>query len=800
MKRFLQLLLFLFYIQFTYSQTVTINGFVSDVETGENIISAAVYDQISHKRTVTNNSGFYSLSFKKGNQIKITASYPGYQTNWKTFVLNTDTTIHFQLRNTNAIERVEISAQKEVHQNSEISTLTIPLDDIKKMPTLTGETDVMKVFQLMPGIQSGQEGSTNLYVRGGSQDQNLFLLDDVPLYYVNHLGGFVSVFDDNAINSMKLIKGGFPARYGGRLSSVIDICMKNGNNKELHGEAKFGLLSSKLFFEGPIKKNKTSFMLSARRSNIDYFTRLQTKLAYDDFIAAYTFYDVYGKLHHTFSDKSSVFFTIYSGRDRFSLIDKENPMKDPLAIDNTESYNYESYLFNKWGNQILAFRWNKIFGSRFFSNFSLSYSRFYYKNEQEYLKKDSSLTHTLEENYKLYRSGIFDFTGRIDFEYYPRPSHKFKFGANAVRHGFVPGITQYREVSQIVEADTAFGNKQLNTFELNAYIEDDFKIGKRIITNAGVLYSYYDASGIVYQSFQPRISLNLRLFDNISIKSAYSKIRQNLHLLSSSGTGIPADIWLPPSTDLKPQLSNQYVAGIMYTNPRFNTEISIEGFYKEMFHLIDFKEGASFQLSNTDWLSIVEPDGYGRAYGTEFLLQRKRGKMTGWIAYTLSKNERKFEHINSGNFYPATYDRRHDIAVVINYKLNKRITLSGNWVYSSGNMMTLAVSQYPITLPEWDDGSCGGYISNEIFFNKQIETAYYYGGKNNFRLPAYHRLDISASFEKQKKRGVRTWNVAVYNVYFRKNIYFLYYKNKGKDLYKFTLFPFVPSFSYSFRF
>ncbi|KAF5434402.1 hypothetical protein C5S36_05165, partial [Candidatus Methanophagaceae archaeon] len=621
----------------------------------------------------------------------------------------------------------------------------------------------------------------------------------VPLYYVNHLGGFVSVFDDNAINSMHLIKGGFPARYGGRLSSVIDMRMKDGNVKEFHGEIKAGVLTSKIFIEGPIKKNKTSFMLSARRSNIDLFTRAITKITLDAFTFGYTFYDLYGKIHHKISDKNSIYISAYLGRDRIIFRDKENPVDtDPFPIEPPVIYNYESYFYTKWGNQMATMRWNHLFGNKLFSNLSVSYSKFYYNTEKDYTKKDSTSVLLLERIYNTYNSGVNDITGKLDFDYYPGASNKIKFGINGVKHFFNPGITHYQEKGDYIESDTTFGNKNIDTYEINIYAEDEIKFGKRVSCNIGILGSYYDVSELYYHSFQPRVALNFRLSDNLSIKSAYSKIEQNLHLLSNSGTGIPTDIWLPSSVELKPQKSNQYVVNTTYTTPGKKIEISIEGFYKEMYNLIDFKEGASYQLDNTNWMSIIETNGYGRVYGLEFLLQRKTGKTTGWIAYTISKSERQFENINAGKFFPSTFDRRHDIAVVINHRLNKKISLSANWVFSSGNMMTLSVLNYRMGLIDPDEYY--NLISYEDINNYKTETAYYYGGKNNFRLPSYHRLDLNVLFEKKKKRGVRTWQIGVYNAYYRKNIFFLYYKNSGKDLYKFTLFPIVPSFSYSFKF
>ncbi len=801
MKKIIIITIVVFFIsKLCIAQTATISGYVRDYSTGDNIIGTVVYDKITKKGTTTNNYGFYSLTLKTGSKARITASYVGYHNRSRQFLLTKDTIINFSMRSSGELENVIVTAERSVHQTPEISVLTIPMKDIKLIPSMSGEADVLKVFQLMPGVQSGQEGSSALYVRGGSPDQNLFLIDDVPLYYVNHLGGFVSVFDDNAINSMNLIKGGFPARYGGRLSSVIDMRMKNGNLKEMKGEIKTGLVATKIFIEGPLLKNKTSFMFSARRSNIDLFSRLISKINDDGFTGAYTFYDIYGKIHHKFSDKNSIFISTYSGRDKITLNHKEDSNRNgPFAIEEPIQYSYESQFHTKWGNQMAAFRWNHLFGNKLFSNLSVSYLKFYYNTENEYLKKESTSDMLLEQIYNTYNSGVNDLTAKLDFDYYPSSSHKIKFGVNSIKHLFKPGISKFNESSDTVETDTTFGNLNINTYEINAYIEDEISLGRVVSCNIGLFASYYNTNDTYYQSYQPRVAFNFKISNNFSIKSAYSKIEQNLHLLTNSSTGIPTDIWLPTSKELKPQRSDQYVINTTYTSSNKKIEISIEGFYKEMSNLIDFKEGASYQLDNSDWHNIIETGGFGRNYGLEFLLQRKTGKTTGWIAYTLSKSEKRFENINSGNYFPSTFDRRHDIAIVINHKLTENISLSANWVYTSGSMMTLALSNYntmtlypPLNYPDTPTLNDVNGIN--------IVNAHYYGGRNNFRLPAYHRLDLSVTFEKEKTKGIRTWQVGLYNAYFQKNIFFLYYKNNGKDLYKFTLFPIIPSISYSFRF
>ncbi len=795
LKTKLLLILLTFVISFGFAQNVTISGYVKDIKTGENLIGAAVYNKKTQQGTTTNNYGFYSIKIKKGEKISLTASYIGYRDSQKTFIARKDTFINFMPVNANEIESVIITAEKNIHKKPNVSILKIPLNNIKQMPTISGDPDILKIFQLMPGVQQGQEGSSSLYVRGGTPDQNLYLIDDIPLYYVNHLGGLVSVFDDNAINSAELYKGGFPARYGGRLSSIVDLRMKDGNIKKYHGEIKTGIISSKIFIEGPVKQNKTSFMFSARRSNLDIVSRPLSSIGDNGFSAGYSFFDIYGKLRHKISDKNTLYLSTYIGRDRISIKDKGDVPKDPDPFELPDKNKYESYFYTKWGNQTTNFRWNHLFGNHLFGNLIFSYSNFYLNSEKEYIKKDSTLTVT-EHAKGAYNSGIKDVITKFDFDYYPLNSHKIKFGINGIKHFFNPGISNFYEKKNTLQIDTTFGNKNSETYEANFYAEDEISIKNFFSCNIGIRATYFN-NHFEYLLWQPRIALNFRLSDNLSVKTAYSVIEQNLHLLSGNGTGMPSDIWLPASEKLIPEKSDQYVFNSTYTFPKKKINITIEFYYKEMFNLIDFKENASYLKDNTDWVNIVEPKGYGRAYGAEFLIQKKYGNINGWISYTYSKSERKFENINKGKFYPSAYDRPHNFAFVLNYQFKKNITFSLNWVFMSGNLVTFPYSKFQIENLETKD------YDNELTdtyneFYKKNAVGYYYGSKNNFRLPPYHRLDINVLFMKKKKRGERTWQVGLYNAYFHKNIFFLYYK--GIDLYKFTLFPIIPSVSYSFKF
>jgi hypothetical protein len=799
MKKILVFLLFSVFSLSATSQKISISGYVTDFDTREKLIGAYIYVPETNVGTVTNDNGFYSLTLRKREQTKLRVSFVGYKSFTKSINLKNDSTLNWSLHPSNEIEEITVSAERNIHQTPAVSRLKIPVNDIRIMPTLSGEVDVMKIFQLMPGVQSGQEGSSALYVRGGTHDQNLFLIDGIPLYYVNHLGGYVSVFDDNAVNSMELIKGGFPARYGGRLSSVIDMRMKDGNMKKIGGEIRTGILSSKIFIEGPVKKDKTSFMLSVRRSNIDLATRMLSSAGDDNYVFGYTFYDFFGKVHHKFSDKHALYLMAYSGHDRFIFKNSEEPKNNNPYADPSEFFHHSSHLFTKWGDQMGGLRWSFTPSNKLFSDLSLAYTKFYYNNEQEYQKKDSSNTELIEEFRAEYNSGINDFTAKFDTDYYPLPFYTLAFGAKAAYREFSPGATHYSMQDQTFNADTLIGNKPYPTFESNFYLENKLKTGHRFSANMGLRASAYRSSPDNFYTLQPRAVINYKAAENLSIKAAYSNIRQNLHLLSNSSLGVPTDTWLPPAKDMPPQSSNQYVVNVSYTEKHTKLQIETEGFYKTMHNLIEFKEGMSYSMLHTNISDAVESGGFGRVLGAEFLIRKKHGKTTGWLAYTISKNERRFDNINNGQFFPAQYDRRHDFSLMLNHRFSRKFSVSANWVYTSGNMTTLAEATFPAHLlnPNFTGNNNPEPYRIDGFSGI---SAYYYGGKNNYRLPPYHRLDINFVYRKQKKRGIANWQIGLYNTYNRKNIFFLYHKNEGRDLYKFTLFPILPSLSYSFKF
>ncbi len=779
--------------QSLFSQKYTINGFVEDPLTGERLIGVNVYEANSLAGTSTNTYGFYSLTLP-GDTVRLIFSYIGYEQQEKNFYLNKDTVINFRFEEVEKINEITVHANKTSVERSQMSMIQLKPASIDKLPVLLGERDLIKTLQLLPGVQSGSEGSSHFYVRGGGPDQNLVLLDGVPVYNVNHLFGFFSVFNTDAIQDVSLIKGGFPARYGGRLSSVLDIKLKEGNNQEFKGEGSIGLISSKLTLEGPLIKNKSSFLISGRRTYIDILAQPFISIFNNDIEklrAGYFFHDLNLKTNYLFSGKDRLFLSLYTGKDKAYTI-----MRDKWGYDEyLETIEQKSQLW--WGNITGALRWNHVFNNRLFSNTTLTYSRY------KFLVGDfqNRTTNESSEEYELnYFSGINDLSGKIDFDYSPSPAHSVKFGGNYTHHVFHPGISafSYKENDES-PVDTTLGNVDIPSDEFYFYVEDDINITPKFKTNIGLHYSGFNVNKKFYNSLQPRISLRYKFSNGFAVKAAYSHMSQYIHLLTNSSIGLPTDLWLPVTEKVKPQRSNQYAIGAVYTFNDNNIEISIEGFYKDMHNLIEYKEGASFFSVENDWENKIEI-GKGWAYGGEFLIEKKSGKTTGWIGYTLSWSERRFKNISFGEIFPAGYDRRHDISLAVNRQFSDRFDMGVVWVYGTGYPVTLALEKYPYAQ---NNGSFFGWeILNYI---ENIES------RNNYRMPAYHRLDIGFNFHKKKRWHTRTWSFGVYNAYNRINPFYLYYDYKDtyyydgflsskKVLKQVGLFPLIPFVSYSFKF
>ncbi len=790
----------------------TISGYITDASTGEQLIGVNVYDSKNGIGISSNEYGFYSLSMPSG-ACELRVTFIGYEIQRLAFNLNADTTINFKL-STQAVEfeEVEVTAEVPKVEQSQMSVVDLPLKQLDKIPVILGEPDILKVIQLLPGVQSGTEGTSGIYVRGGAADQNLFLLDGVPVYNVSHLFGFFSVFNPGSVKSVKLYKGGFPARYGGRLSSVMDVRMKEGNDQEFKGDVSIGLISSRINLEGPLIKGKSSFVLSARRTYVDVLSRpfiamINAGMEDTRVRGGYFFYDLNGKLNYKFSDRSRLFLSAYLGHDKLYA-------KEDYAYTN-ENYNYETQTTEtqkyeekidmdiNWGNRIAALRWNYVLSNKLFSNTTVTYSRYRFNTNYDYVSHNVTTDHKDYDKFD-YFSSIRDFSAKVDFDYSPHPDHAIKFGTGYTLHCFKPGVQSEKIASVDTVYSTSTPGNTINANEAYLYIEDDMNIGERCKINAGLHFSAFNVQGKTYLSLQPRISARYKLYDNVSLKASYAKMDQHVHLLSTSAIDLPTDLWVPVTDDLAPPVSHQVALGTSIRLP-YTLDMTVEGFYKDMSNLIAYKDGASFSATaSTNWDEKVEL-GEGWAYGVEFMLEKTVGQTTGWLSYTWSKSERQFDEINNGEVFPAHYDRRNDISFVMTHVFSERFDVGMTWVFSTGNAVTLGAYEYPL-LP-------GSPNVDGTIIPKD------YGGRNSYRMPSYHRMDIGMNFHKVKKRGVRTWNISVYNAYNNQNPFMLkwgtkhiktettdeygnvFYSTKSKNvLQQVSLFPIIPSISYSFKF
>jgi hypothetical protein len=776
---------------FSQNGSIKINGYVRDAFSKEVIIGAKVYLPDFRKGVVTNSAGYYSLEIPRTDSLtQIQISAIGFKTLRKTISLDNDTRLDFELAVTTTSDVEVVYSDPNQVSDPEIGVLSMPVSQLKNIPNLGGEPDVIKAFQMMPGVSGGKEGTSGLYVRGGTPDQNLFLLDDVPLYYVNHIGGFVSTFDPNAINSIKLYKGGFPAQYAGRLSSVVDIRMKDGNLSKHMGELSVGLLTTKINFEGPIGKDSSmSYFVSARRFNLDLVVRPIARVSTDGKnTAGYTFYDLNGKIVKRFSDGSKLSLTIYEGRDRIFLNGSEKRIGD-----NDVGYRFRSNV--KWGNLMGTVVYSRPLTNKVFMFSSVSTTNFKYNNTVNARFSKPGEDELVNTSRISFISGINDVIAKTQFEIQAHSAYLIKAGATTTYHSFLPGRIDYESF----ENDTVVGNNRLSAFETNAFIENHLKIGKHVFINAGLNFNSFFLKDTTFYALQPRVMATVYFTKNLTMQMGYSRMTQNLHYLANSGLGLPSDLWVPATKDLIPEVSNQYNIGFIYAmrNKNFPINFVVEAFYKEMNNLIEFKDGISLFTSNSIEEKIVK-NGTGTVYGIEFLAQKSVGRLTGWIGYTWSKNTRQFADLNNGNPFPFVFDRRHDFSLVLSYKLKDDIVLNATWVYMTGNAITFGQSQQ--LTPE--------LIQNFYFFPLGIpNTDFYftqlYNGRNGFRMPAFHKLDVGVNLIKRKSKGTRTWFFGVYNLYNQANPFFLFYKRNNVNqvsLHQLTLFPIIPSFSYSFVF
>ena len=758
-------------LQASISAGQTISGFVEDKNSGERLIGANVFDLHSQLGTATNTFGFFSLSIKApGDSITVIVSYIGYERWQQVLASDADVQLKIQLVPQALLaDSVTIFAEKleSITETTAMSVARIPVKQLAKMPSLLGEVDVMKTLQLLPGVQSGNEGSSGMYVRGGGPDQNLILLDGVPVYNASHLFGFFSVFNSDAIKNIQLTKGGFPARFGGRLSSVIEVNMKDGNNQEVAAKASIGLVASRFMLEGPIQKGKSSFILSGRRTYLDLLVR---PLMPDDEKAGYYFADVTAKFNHIFSARHRLYLSTYTGIDRFSF-----ESKDDYSTNNGEL---------DWGNITSTLRWNWLHSGNLFSNTTLMYSRYRF----EVFSGAEELQGNEDESYFLrHYSGIEEFAARIDYDYIPSPLHYVKFGINVNSRSFNPGAIQLKTNSNNFNKDLLLTpNQQQNALEINGYAEDDWKLNSILKINLGIHSSFFRVGGTQYLSVQPRLAARA-LIGDWAIKASYAEMRQNIHLLTNVGVGLPTDLWLPATEKARPQMSRQVAAGISRTVLDGTVDLSIESYYKTMDNLIAYKEGASFLGINEDWQDKIE-FGEGRSYGVELFMHKKTGRTNGWLGYTLSWSDRQFDELNFGRRFSYRYDRRHDLSLAFTHQLSRNIDLSGAWIYGTGNSITLPTATYK---PPEANGRTGLEYYEDIF---------YYAQRNGIRMGAYHRLDLSLQYYRRRTGGERFWTFGLFNAYSRRNPFFYFRETDyegNRTIKQVSLFPVIPAISYT---
>ena len=782
-KELIAVFIILFILSSAHAQRVSVSGYLKDAASGESLIGANVLVDSTITGTTTNHYGFYSLSLSPGSHV-LKFSYIGYQPQKIIVGVGRDTLISVMMEPGIAMKGIEVKgdAVNASTRSSRMGTVELRLTQIKKLPSLLGEADLLKAVQLLPGVQSGNEGTSGFYVRGGGPDQNLILLDGVPVYNANHLFGFFSVFNNDAINHAELVKGGFPARYGGRLSSVLDISMKEGDMKKLKVTGTLGLIASKLTIEGPVIKDKTSFIISGRRTYLDYIAQplMQMESQRYSTESGYYFSDLNAKVNHIFSTRDRVFLSVYSGNDKF------------YEIQDTRDYLYEGQIYKEsgqsklgWGNLTSALRWTHQYSGKLFGNAMVTYSNYKFYVKQDAMNFEISDTGAVQSQYNLdYYSGIRDISAKYDLDYIPHPDHYIKSGICFTRHIFRPGASvTSSKIGTGQETDEKAGTEDIPVNEVTYYAEDDYRITEKLKINGGMHFSGFILPEKSYFSAQPRISARYLLTPAVSLKASYSYMSQYIHLLTNSNIGLPTDLWVPATASVPPMKSSQWSLGLSVDLPN-DFQFTFETYYKTMKNVIEYKEGASFMSSYTNWEEKVEP-GKGWGYGTEFFLQKKTGALTGWIGYTWAHSDREFPTINDGKVFPYKFDRRHDVSLVLNYQIDPHWDVSVTWVYGTGTAITMPTVEY--------------MVINDMY---GLYTVQSYSERNSYRTAPYHRLDLGFNHVKEKKWGERTWSFGLYNAYNRKNPF--YYQivrdySEKKALQRVALFPIIPSVSYTFK-
>lgn len=760
-----------------------LSGFIVDLETGEPLIGATILNVNTLQGCVSNNFGYFNMPLPQ-KDVELKFSYVGYNSQILKVDANNDSLLQIRLIPGNTLAEIKVKAKQHIEDLPEMGKLEIPMDQIKNLPTVTGEPDLLKAFQLMPGVQGGAEMNNGLFVRGGTPDQNLFLLDDVPLYNVSHLGGLYSVFDPSMVKSIAFYKGGFPARYGGRNSAVIDVRNKEGNNAKMSGEIGFSLMLSKIFLEGPLKEGKSTYAVSVRRSNIDIYSYLYGMISNRDYFVGYTFYDINGKTNLYLSPTDRLIINLYNGRDSYHA--KGNPRKSEVG-----EYEYQSKFRQKWGNSVVSARWQHIQKNHIFRNITLAYTKYHYSDnvETETLYK---VDNSESSDFYNVSSGVRNLISKVDYEI-PIGLQQIKTGLGFEHQRYNPTSISYANtysVSGSEEQEVELKNP-LYANLWYAYGEYIF-FHKNISGNVGMRLNAFTVPQKSFYSFQPRFVFNYKVANHTSIKASGGKMQQNIHLITNSNIGLPRDIWIPSTKNIYPESSVQFALGVAHTH-NDKIEVTIEAYQKWMKNLVGYKEGVLLYSENGNWDEKITTGGVGNIKGIETLIQKKQGRLTGWIGYTLSKNTREFEDVNSGKPYAFKYDQRHDFSIVSNYQINKKWSFSATWVYRAGHAITLPSGKYTIHTPNYHN------VDGNL---QEFTEIHLYTEKNGYRMPNYHRLDIGWSHTKKKLKGTAIWNWGIYNVYNRQNAYYLFFKTKDGvvKLYQQSVFPIFINFGYTYQF
>lgn len=736
----------------------TISGSISDGESGEALIGASVYSN-QGTGTVTNSYGFFSLTLPQTDSLLIVLSHVGFQPQVKHILLNKDIVLNINLSpgQINLEDLVIYGNQYQYVEGVQMGVVEVPLRQISEIPTLLGEADVLKLIQLMPGVQFGNEGTTGFYVRGGNADQNLVQLDEAVVYNPNHLLGVVSTFNPRMLKNATLIKGGFPAQYGGRLSSILDLTMKEGNNQDYHVEGGIGIVSANLTVEGPIKQDVASFIVSGRRTYLD---AIITPFLPKGNESRYNFHDLNAKVNWKVNQRDRLYLSFYQGQDKAKL-------------KSGDGINYK-VLF---GNTTSTFRWNHVFGPKLFVNTSLIYNKY---DQDVSAIQDNFFSQTITR--------LEDISAKTEFQYFPSPNHSIRFGGIYTNHHFVSGGKSEAE-SGLNQNINREGIPTRNLDEYAFYINDEIKFNNLISANLGLRFPGLSSSEVNYNYLEPRASLKVSTGERSSVKASYTQMNQFLHQIPSSTASVPTDVWIPSTARTKPQRATQYALGYFKTLSS-GIDFSIEGYYKDMDNLVLFPEGNQLVENFAVDTSLVY--GKGWSYGAEVFIKKSKGPFTGWIAYTLSWSWRQFDELNFGEKFPFRYDRRHALNLIGTYKLNDKWKLSGAFVYNTGIAYTIPEGRFPSVLgPSLFEG-------NYFIYEK----------RNNQRLGSYNRLDFSAIRTKEGtlwgRPFISEWVFGVYNIYSRQNPYFVYLKvdpaTDQPQAIQVTLLPIVPSISYNFKF